>query len=60
MFMDIKMQYCQDILCNLIYRFSSNQNHSKLLLDIDKLIVNISYEGTKDQNRKYNIEGEQR
>lgn len=29
--MDIQMQYCQDILCNLIYRFNSNQNHSKLL-----------------------------
>lgn len=50
MFMNLKVEYCKGINSSQVdYRFNLNKNPSKLLIEIDKLILKFiqKYKGPK-------------
>ena len=62
MYMSMNTQYCQDVRSSqldLYIQCNPNQNPSKLVHDIDELILKFIWTEKKAQNRIYNIEEEQ-
>ena len=62
MYMSMNTQYCQDVSSSqldLYIQCNPNQNPSKLVHDIDELILKFIWTEKKAQNRIYNIEEEQ-
>ena len=62
MYMSMNTQYCQDVSSfqlDLQIQCNPNQNPSKLVHDIDELILKFIWREKKAQNRIYNIEEEE-
>ena len=62
MYMSMNTQYCQDVRSSqldLYIQCNPNQNPSKLVHDIDELILKFIWREKKAQNRIYNIEEEE-
>ena len=58
-FMDGKIQYCQDVsssLFDLYIQCNSNQNPSKLFCQYQQIDSKVYMERQKSQNRQHNIE----